>query len=368
MVRVAWVVLVIAACTPAPVTSTRRVAYPDGKPHYEYELRDGIPHGPGRSWHANGERHAEGVWVNGVKHGDFTVFDERGAFAYNAHFFKGLEVWRSTDRAATPPPELLARLTASTDTPPQRGENFDPARPREPAISFEPPAPYFASMDRTTSISRIGMQVGVGDTTDLDLGAVRRYELFANYKLSELGVYGQVSQTTLTTEDTTLPGRRTLELGATYQVASVSLRSGLLVGVGNETSDGYIASSAGAQQRPADAIASFPSSVALRTGGSFTRVSKPIVIQVDAGIDWILGGPAAVDGLLRANGAIGVGVRSFLIGIELTNTIRVSDSDRRVHAAGLGGTFWMKHAWLNVLLSRSLDGSTVITGAVGYEL
>jgi hypothetical protein len=203
-----------------------------------------------------------------------------------------------------------------------------------------------------------------------------RYDVYGNYRLpaSPLGVYGQFSQSRLDTSGMRLSGPHTLELGGTYhrgfiEGSTLSGRAGLLVPVSHDDSAGFLAGGAGTFQRVTDAAASFPSAVALRTGASITRSQTHVVLQGDAGIDWLLGGESSsVDALVRANAGIGVGVRSARLTHELANTMRVSDPSRQHHMIGRGGTVWLNSIWFTAFGSRSFDGNTAITGSVGYEL
>lgn len=372
------VLVMVAACGGSGATS-QRVNYPDGSAHYEYELRDGLPNGIGRVWHQNGELKSTGEYVNGVKHGIFTFFDDDGAFAHQAYFFKGAEVWRSTERSAKPPPELVKGLVAFSGSAPQLGRD-EYTRPPPPSeewsveLSRDPPAPYFATLDRTTSLSRVGLQFGFGDASDRPIGAVNRLDLFVNYRFSHFGIYGQLMQSNFeAAPGMTLSGRRTAEVSGTYHaslagIGALSLRAGVLVPIGNDDTDGYIAGTAGSFHRPTDAAASVPSSVALRTGSSFARSYSRLIVQADAGVDWLLGGQAAFDALLRANAGAGVGMRSALLSVELSNALRVTEPTRRIHTLGVGGTFWMEQLWLTLFASSSFEGNIALTGSVGYEL
>jgi hypothetical protein len=380
MMRTASIlVLVVAAACGGSGHATQRVNYPDGTHHYEYQLQRGIPHGIGRVWHQNGELKSEGEYVNGVKHGRFKFFNGDGAFEYQAYFYKGAEVWRSTQLSANPPPELLQGLIAFSGSPPQLGT--DEGRTAPPPVTEEwsvklsrdPPAPYFSSLDRTTGLSRVGLQYGFGDASERQVGAVTRLELFLNYKFSRFGVYGQLQQSNFeATPNMSLSGRRTAEVGGTYHtplaIGGLSLRAGVLAPIGNDDMDGFVAATAGSFHRPTDVAASFPSTVAIRTGSSLTRSHSRFVLQADGGVDWLLGGQSSFDALVRANGGVGLGIRSGLLSVELSNVLRVSDPTRHVHALGLGGTFWMEQLWITLFASSSFEGHIALTGSLGYEL
>lgn len=369
---------VLAACGAAAKPSTQMFKYPDGGPHYEYQMLNGLPHGTGRVWHPNGELSSQGEYVNGVKHGEFTFYDDNGDFQHKALFWKNVEVWRSSVADDQPPKQLIDGLSAFSGTDaPRLGENMPTEETTSPAfkISRDPPAPYFATLDRTTALNRVGLQFGFGAAEDMSFGSVTRLELFGNYRISQLGVYGQLSQTQFeAAPGMSLSGRRTLEAGGTYHhelanVGMLTARAGVLAPIGNDTTDGFIATSAGASQRPTDAATSFPATAAIRTGASLTRMGRSLVVQADGGVDWLLGGPnASLDALVRANGAIGYGIRSALASVELTNTVRVSEPTRRIHALGFAGTFWLNRMWVTAAWSATLDGATALTGALGYEL
>jgi hypothetical protein len=377
ILRIAAVAALIA-CTGSAKLSTQRISYPNGSPHFEYEMRNGVPDGTGRVWHANGELSSQGVYVNGVKHGEFTFYDDDGRFEHKAYFWKNVEVWRSTVATEKPPEQLISGLVAfSGSTPPHLGENMPTEETSTPGfqISRDPPAPYFALLDRTTGLNRVGLQFGFGAGDGTSFGSVSRLEVFGNYRVSRFGAYGQLSQARYeAVPGMTLSGRRTLEGGGTYHhslggIGMLTARTGLLVPVGNDDTDGFLASNAGAFQRPTDAAASFPTTAAIRTGASLTRMRERVVMQADAGVDWLAGGPnASLDALLRANAGVGFGIRSALVSAELSNTVRVSEPSRRLHAFGLGGTFWLNRMWVQTSLSLTVTGTTAITGALGYEL
>lgn len=366
--RLVAMMLGVSACGGA-TPSIQRVEYPDGKPHWEYATRAGVPHGQARVWHENGNLKTEGEYRDGVKHGRFRFFAASGAFDYQVLFFQNVEVWRSADVAADPPPELIKGLVALAGPDPR------PA----PATRFSPvpvPAPYFASMDRTTSLQRVGAQAGFGGGGNLPFGSVRRVDVFGNYKFSSFGAYGQFSQAFVeSTPGMSISGKQTLELGGTYHHPvrgnELSSRLGVLFPVSGDDVDGFVAGTAGAFQRPTDAATSFPATVGVRTGASLTRASDHFVLQADGGIDWLLGGgenAAALDPLLRANFGVGFGARATLFTVEISNTIRLSEPSNRIHAFAFGGTIWYRQLWLTPSLSLTFEGHAAITASVGYEL
>jgi hypothetical protein len=372
--------VLVAACSGGARPTTQRVNYPDGTKHYEYALENGLPNGVGRSWHSNGELRSEGEYVAGVKHGLFKFYDDDGAFEYQVFFYKGAEVWRSTDAAAKVPDDVVSGLIAYSPGLPQRGVDEYTRPPTEVEKGFrvelsrDPPVPYFSTLDRTTSLSRVGVQYGFGDAGDRSLGAVTRLELFANYKFSQFGVYGQLLQSSFeSSPNMSLSGRRTGEVSTTYHMSAgdfgaLSFRGGMLTSLGHDDSEGYIAATAGSYQRITDVASSVPGTVALRTSTSLTRSFSHMILQGDGGVDWLLGGQSSFDPLVRLNAGVGLGVRSGMLSIELANVVRASDPKQHLHTLGLGGTFWFEQLWLTLSASSSLEGHVALTGSMGYEL
>src|SRR5579863_332305 len=82
-----------------------RVAYPNGKARFEFELRDGIPNGRGRAWYENGKLASDGTYRDGARHGRFWLYHEDGTFLAQAVYANNAEVWRSADEHEQPPAE-----------------------------------------------------------------------------------------------------------------------------------------------------------------------------------------------------------------------------------------------------------------------
>lgn len=382
MMRPALFLFALAAACSSGVprsTPTLRVHhYPDGRPHFQYALRENIPHGEGVVWHRNGELKSRGEYVNGVKHGIFKFYGEDGAFQSQAMYWKDVEVWRSTTSNDRPSDELLAGLTKFSGTEPRLGAETRAGYEvvRSPGIKLDtsPPAPLFASLDRTTSFNRVGLQFGFSDAGSMGAGAVQRIDVFGNYRLSEFGIYGQFSQATLDTSfGPALTGRSTIEAGGTYHLplalGGLSIRGGLAVPLTNDDSDGFLAATAGSFQRPTDAATSVPSSIALRTGASMTRsLGEWLVLQGDTGVDWVVGGANGFDALVRANVGAGFGIRSVMFSVEASNTLRLAGPSRRIQALAMGPTFWINKTWLMLSLVLGSDSHTTLSGALGYEL
>lgn len=371
-------VLAVAACGGRGTLSgreTHRVAYPNGYARFEFELRDGLPNGRGRTWYPTGALQSEGSYSDGARHGRFWFFTEDGAFDHQAMFFNNSEVWRSAEATDAPPSNWAAELP-DLARPAQRVATRVEAAPVPAwAVRSVLPLPYFSNLDRTSALARGGMQLGVGDSADVSFGSVARFDAFANYRFSKLGVYGQLTQTQLELPSGMwLNGRRSLELGGTYlhtlrRIGDLSTRVGILVPTGNDDLDGFLASSAGAALRPSDAAASIPSSVALRTGSSFTRIRERVVLQADLGVDWLFGSDArGFDALLRANAGVGFGTRTAIVSFELDNTVSLSDATRRLHSLGLGGTVTFAQFWLSACASITPTGATALNTSVGHDL
>jgi hypothetical protein len=351
----AVLVLFVAAC---PGPSIQHVSYPDGTPHWEYQLKDGVPNGEGRVWHPNGNLRSEGTYVHGEKHGIFRFFDDSGEFEHQALFVSGVEVWRSDDRAAEPPAEQLSALW-SVDH--KREESFTSWF----QISRDTtPAPYFATLDST--IPHVGLEIGAGD--------VQRTALFASYARGRYGVYGQFLQTNLNSAGMSYSGKRTLELGGTRtfdldRIGVLTARAGLLFPIGNDNEAGFLASAAGAEVRPSDAATSFPSAFATRTGVSLVRAHAYYVLQGDAQVDWILAGQARpLDAVLHANAGVGFGVRAAMASLQLTSAMSVSDPSRDLAAVAAGATFWLGKLWVLGTYSHAFTGPAAFTMAVGRDL
>lgn len=378
MMRPIFLVLALGACGGAARDSTLRThQYPDGRLHFQYALRDGLPHGEGVVWHPNGELKSRGDYVNGLKHGLFKFYNFDGEFDRQAYFFKNVKVWESRSPSDAPSTDLLSGLGAFSGGTPRLGEDLGKSYEVEPAPGFRidtgPPAPLFATLDRTTAMNRFGMQYGLSGGGDMGFASVKRLELFGNYRYSNVGAYGQFSYASLESPSgLSVTARSTLEVGGTYHralsIGGLSARGGLVVPLMGDDPNGFLAASAASFQRPTDAVTSFASSVAVRTGASLTRSHSRFVLQGDTGVDWVIGGTQPFDALLRANGAVGVGARSMMLSLESSNTIRLSDPSRRLHGLAVGGTFWINKAWAAVHGATTIDGHVTLTGSLGYEL
>lgn len=360
--RAAVFALALAACG-ASSSGTVRASYPNGAPHWEYEQHDGLPNGTGRVWHENGTLRSEGPYMNGDKEGVFRYFDETGAFDHQALFIAGIERWRSDDPHAEPPSGVAHDLAAAGAKERERRDRW-----ARWAVSHDPtPAPFFALLDRAAALSRAGADIGVGD--------VRRVEFFANYAFERYGFYAQYLETDLRPDSPmTAAGKRTIEAGATRRVQLGALgtlvaRAGLLVPVANDDVNGFIGSSADAAVDPSDVAVSFPSSFAVRTSASLTRRRRYLVLEGDAGVDWVLDGQRApVEPVLRANAGLGIGVRAGLVSLEISNAVLASDPSRRLTAVGVAGTAWLAGFWLTATAAESLDSQGQFSIGFGHEL
>lgn len=378
MTRAMILSLLLGACGVTGAMSgreTSRVAYPNGLARFEFELRDGLPNGRGRAWYPNGALQSEGTYQDGARNGRFWFFTEDGELAYQAMFFNNSEVWRSSSPTEAPPAEWAAQLPDLSRPAQRAATRVEPdAEPRWARLD-RTPQPYFSNLDRTSSLARLGLQVGVGDGTEVDFGSVIRLDAFLHYRFAKFGVYAQVSQSRLELPSgMDLSGHGSFELGGTYPrrlgtLGELSTRLGVLVPTGKDDSGTFLASAAGAAQRPADAAASIPSALAVRTGTSFTRTRDRLVLQVDAGIDWLLStDERGFDALARINGGIGFGSRTGIVTFELDNSIRLGDPSKRLHALGLGGTVSLSRFWLSGCLSIAQTGDTSFSTSVGHDL
>lgn len=358
----------------APYVAVDRVAYPNGKARFEFELQDGVPSGRGRAWHANGKLASDGTYRDGGRHGRFWFYDEQGAFTAQAIFFDNAEVWRSPDPRAQPPDDWTQGVAFGARRPPEDATGVVDGPAASWAASSIAPRPYFSALDRTTAPARAGAQIGASEPKDLGFGAAMRLDVFGHYRLGRYGVFAQLSETRLALDDDmTLAGRRTAILAGTYHLtlgaATLSASGGLIVPLGNTDAAGSVASYAGAEQRTADAAAAIPAPLGVRSAASLTAARGRFVVQADTGVDWLLGGDErALDALLRANVGIGVGSRATMLTVELDNAIRASDPDVRLHTLALGGTLAFAATWLSASFAFSHTGTLSLMGTVGRDL
>ena len=346
--------VLLAACNAA---SVQGASYPTGAPYWQYNLVDGIPNGIGRVWHENGQLRSEGPYRDGNKHGRFRFYDDAGVFEHQAVFVDHVEVWRSDDPKAEPPGDIVARLDVVAPTRPE-GE-FDQLDPT--------PLLFFSALDHAASPNRAGVDFGLGD--------VRRLDVFATYARGRNGVYGQLLETDVTdTSQMHLDGRRTLDLGGTRRftlaaIGDLLARAGVVFPVAHDDEQGFYASSAGANVNPTDAATSFPSTFALRTSASLTRTRHFLVLQGDAGIDWIVGDDdRPIDPLLRANAGIGIGLRSAVASVQLSSAMLAADPSRALGAVAFAVTLTLAGVWVTGAASESTRGSGQLSLGVGYAL
>ncbi len=349
-------------------TTVERVSYPTGQARFEFELRGGIPNGPGKAWHRNGVLASEGTYKDGARHGEFTFYGEDGTFVARALYADNFELWRSANKLEQPPRDQLAGLARSE---PSEARLVDTEA--EWSNVRTAPRAYFSTLDRTTGPARAGAQLGVGSAGDLGFGAATRLDVFGHYRIDRYGVFAQLSEARLAvSDDMTLAGRLMTTLAGTYHrtlaFATLSATGGLIVPLGNVDPAGTVASYAGAVQRPSDAAFAVPAPLTLRSAASLTATRGPFVLQADAGLDVPLAADQhAVDVLGRANVGIGFGTLSTILTAELDNTLRVSDA-RSFHALALGGTIAYPALWVSASLAFSFTGTTSFLGSVGRDL
>lgn len=374
--RIAAIALVLAGCgaSLAPRVPVDRVAYPNGKARFEFELRDGLPNGRGKAWHRNGKLASEGTYKDGARHGQFWFYNDDGTFSGQAIYVDNVEVWRSTDERAQPPGEWQERVAVMARETPTDATLVDTEAETPWETQRQAPRPYFSTLNRTTAPARVGTQVGVSNAKDLHFGAATRLDVFGHYRLGRYGVFAQLSETRLAVEDDmTLAGRRTGILAGTYHLAlgaaTLSANAGFIVPLGNDDPAGSVASYAGAEQRPTDAAFAIPAPFAVRSGASITASRGIFLLQADAGLDWLLGGDeAGLDALGRANIGLGLGNRSTMLTAELDNAVHLSGQHTRFHALALGGTLRYPAVWVSASLVFSFAGTTSFLGSVGHDL
>lgn len=182
---------------------------------------------------------------------------------------------------------------------------------------------------------RIGAQFGFGGGGDL---AVMRFDAFANYEISELDVYGHLTQRWVNAVGGTyLIGKTALELGGTHHrvvgETPVAFRLGFMLPVLDDTSDGFVAAAGGTIARPSDVVFSIRSSTALRASASATYRRQRLIVQGDAGIDVAFLPGSDIKPLARADAGVGFGTRRR---IDRIAVLGVSESltDRFVVQAG----------------------------------
>jgi hypothetical protein len=351
-----------------------RVAYPGGNARFEFELRDGLPNGRGRAWHANGKLASDGTYKDGARHGRFWLYNEDGTFAAQAIYVDNAEVWRSADEHAQPPQEWMEGIAISARPAPSDATAVDTGSETPWEERRAAPRPYFSMLDRTTGPARAGAQMGVSDAKELGFGAATRLDVYGHYRIGSYGVFAEVSETHLgLANDMTLAGRRAAILAGTYHLelgpATVSATGGFIAAIGNTDAAGSVASYAGAEQRPADAAVAIPAPFTVRTSASLTVARGLWVVQADAGLDSLLGGDEHELGVLgRANLGIGFGSRSTMLTAELDNSLPVTEGLPRLHALALGGTVTYSMVSISACLVFSYAGTTSFLTSVGYDL
>lgn len=350
---VAAVALIMVGCSPPPTTQ-RTLHYSTGEQRWRYDGVLGVPHGKSTTWHRNGAKRSVGRYWHGLQHGLFRYYDEQGAFERDVYFIAGEKVWESTVLDERPPAAL--RKDARRAKPP-RDVTETPFG--KWVRKGRGPEPHFATLDRATSLDRVGVQVGwsvrsseprasVLDRETPELTTVRA-EVFGNYVIGRYSVYGQVATSTLAYPDgRDVRGKSTIELSTARHaelsgVGDLSARLGLMVPVSGDGLDSLVASADSAYQRPADGASAFSADATLRSSLTLANVYGNFVFQSDAGIDWLFGGAgdqAPVGALARVNAAIGAGVGRFMITLELSNAMLLESGARPMRALATTATFF----------------------------
>jgi hypothetical protein len=363
--------LVLGACRTGDSQSVHRLRYPGGQVKWQIEMRGGLPDGNSITYDETGQLRSRGIYVAGRKHGLFQFFRTDGSLEIQRYYWRGVEIWSSVDPKASPPRQLLDSFAEEERA---RGGPVDDVDPAEfgdlPArVDDGPPQPYFTSLDRTTSVTRVGVHAGRGGSSIEQVWA-ERASVFGNYRIGPASAYAQFDASRLRDAYASVAGRTTLELGGGYHLrlgrGMLSGRVGVLAPIDHDDLLGSMVTAASAFQRPTDSVSAMASTVAIRTGASWTRSFRRQVVQLDSGVDWAAGGTEDLRPLGRANAAIGIGDRSLIGTLELSNAVRLDDPGKSMHALGVGGAVWMRGGWFNALLSRTSGGHTTLTVGVGY--
>jgi hypothetical protein len=372
--RAVLALALIGCATPQLGAGVDRVAYPDGKARFEFELRDGLPNGRGRSWYANGKLASDGTYRDGGREGRFWFYDDTGAFVGQGFYVDNAEVWHSADEHELPPAQWTKGAALAARAAPTDATSVDVEV--EPDVPWAPDKhlrPYFSTMDRTTAPARAGAQLGVGEAKDLGFGATTRFDVFGHYRIGTYGLFAQLTETRLALPgDMTLGGRRTATVAGTYHrrlgPGTLSTTGGLLASVGNADAPGLVASAAGIDLRATDAAFAMPAPFGVRSGASYVAARGPFLVQADAGIDWLFGGDEhGFDPLGHANLGIGFGSHTTMVTAELANALRFTGT-QSYETVALGGTLVYASVWITASLGFSFSGTTSFLGSVGYDL
>ncbi|HVJ89388.1 MAG TPA: hypothetical protein VM580_06255 [Labilithrix sp.] len=356
-------VAVVAACALAcgRGRGLERVTYPDGALHVERETSAGIPDGNAKSWRATGQLRWEGTYERGSQHGVFRYFDTRGRFAYQAYFFRGTEIWRSSQQDATPPATEIEAFAAT-----YRWAEEDVSSTRLVG------SPSFVLADRAP-LRRLGAQFGFGSGGGLGLASIFRVDAFADYTFSPVGGYAHYTQSFVGAGlDSYLAGKSALDVGVTKLVPigtmDIALRLGSVVPLANDDRMGFLGSAAGNYLRPADAIMSYASAFAMRSSASVSYGRGQLRFQGDAGFDVAAGGQSSYEPLARANFALGLNQQFFKASLEVSNTVKLSDPIYSVHAFALAvGRAYTRWSFTGAFV-LSTEGHGSLLSVVGYEL
>lgn len=352
-----------------PAVTVETVTYPRGGGIWQYQARSGVPHGWSRTYYPDGSLKVEGHYDGGRKHGLFVFHSPDDEVVQRQLFVRDVQVWISKQPEQLPPAHLLAQVDLE---PGQTNDEPDTSLTDVVASSIDngPPEPYFVSLSRTSPVTRFGLNVGGGGSV-AEQSSTQRAAVYGHYLLGPYGLLLQVDGSRLQTMTETISGRTTLEVSGSYhrdiEVGRLSPHIGLAVPVANDTSDGHEAAVASSYQRPGDAVTALASTVAIRSGVSFTHGVRRAVVQGDAGIDWALGGAGeTVRPFGRFNAGVGIGTRSLSWLLEVSSSVRLDQTSQRLMGIGTGPLVWMRGVWLTALVSRTSDGHTTLVSGAGY--
>ena len=372
MIRPLTLLLLVASCSNQQ-HSHRTVNSRSGLIFWEYEATAGIPDGRTRTYYPNGEVQTDGYYLHGQKHGLHHAYADTGEIIKKAFFWYDVLVWSTLSATEAPPRALVLSLAGLTDPVEIRRLYGGAITVREETfrgLDLRPPEALFVSADRHVARGdRIGLLLGAGGATG-QFSSARRYSMFGKLTRGKFGAFFQVDGSNLANLSEswsgTIEGRRTLEFGGTHGFPStfghLTARVSFVAPVGHDDADGYLAAAATSFQRPTDAIYSLPSTVAVRSSMSWILRGARWVIQMDAGLDAAVAGVSEMAPVFgRFNAAFGLGVRSAIASLEVSNAAPLDAFDRRLQSLGVGAAFFSSGIVLKMLAARTTGGHATLS-------
>ncbi len=218
------------------------------------------------------------------------------------------------------------------------------------AFADEPLAPDFATLDRQSSHSTFGVDMGITTIDDVD-AEFARIDLHGQYVLPEgYGVYGNLPMTTAFIDDEdneTAIGN--LELGGMYNIRvrpdmNLNLHAGLLLPTADDDFAGVFTNVFGSFGRITDLATSAPESTWLRVGVSPTLRSGNLFARADLGFDVAVDSPESSDTntLLRANVGAGIDLGQVAVMgevVTLGNLDADDDDEQFIHTGAVTARF-----------------------------